>query len=322
MKKLLSVTLVLALCIGLSAPASAMVEDAYEAQVQRALAEEYCITSKYDSVMENTNGDYALLIEVEGSDPALMPVGCVQVDLLDAEAVNEVLKSTDLSKETKSAIEQMASEAEPCSQCDDCNLITVFSPDLLPQTRGISTSYYTYHGTQMKLEQIDKADHAGFASIGGGTNAEAVWKSITNAVISVVGLASTPVAVFGAGLSLLDALYTISNCNNIYPAGGNDVQAKVRYTGTTRYTYAKMQDWLLGCVSRRVLIENIAFSYDFYEDMTRVRSGDFVREVNRAFQTESYSDHWAIAYANHTFAKVDAEIRMDLGSKTFVLYTP
>lgn len=322
MKKLLSVALALALCIGLAAPASAMVKDAHEAQVQRALSEEYCIASKYDSVMENADGDYALLIEVEGSDPALLPVGCVQVNLLDTEAVNEVLESTALSKETKNAIAQMASEAEPCSQCDDCNLITVFSPDLLPQTRGISTSYYTYHGTQMKLEQIDKADHAGYASLGGGKDAAKIWKGITNAVISAVGLVSTPVAVFGAGLSLLDAIRTVSNCNNVYPAGGNDVQAKVRYTGTTRYTYAKMQDWLLGCVSRRVLIEEIAFSYDVYEDMTRVRSGDFVREVNRAVQTESYSDHWAIAYANHTFAKVDTEINLKLGSKTFVLYTP
>lgn len=334
MKKILSLVLALALCLGLAAPAVAVekeaalmeandaeVEAAIEKRSQRALAEEYCFQSKYNAVMENAAGDYALLVEEEGEEPVLLPVGCIQVDLLDSDAVNEVLERTNLSEETKNAVEKMASKAEPCSECDTCNLISVFSPDLLPKSRGISTSYYTYKGMQMKVEQITKADHAGFASIGGGTQASTIWKGITNAILSAAGIVSTKVSIFGTGLTLLDAVRSASNCNNVYPAGGNDVQAKVRYTGTTRYTYANVQDWMLGCVSHSVLVEEIEFSYDVYENMERALKGDFICNVNRTVQSESYSNHWEVGYYNYNFAKVDGEIELKLGSKTFWLYT-
>lgn len=319
--KFLSVLLVLSLIMQfniLSIAANA--EDINEVQIQSALAAEYQFSTEFNDIMQNSNGDYAFITQSQDDNtPILLPTGYVQVDLLDSDSVNAILENPNLSETIKDEISHMAVDAHPCSECDTCNLVSIFSPDLLPQTRSMDTSYHTYDGVQMKLEEISRDAHVGYESIGGGKKASTVWDGITNVLMGVAGVFSKTVSIFGVGYSLLDAIASESGATDVYPTASNDVQAKVRFSGVTRYTYAFIEDWRLGCVSRYAYVNDIAFDYDFYENSVRNLSGNFTYLVNNFIETESYKDHWAVARNNYQYVKVDDFITLKLGSKTFYL---
>lgn len=323
-KRMLSVVLVVLQVVLLTIPASASSASNVGAEktIQENLKHQFRYDSNYEGVMEDANGNYALVVEVpDQPSSVLLPAGYLQVDLLDPASVDEVLNHPNLSAEIKAAISDMSQAAKPCVDCDTCNLVSIFSPDLLPETRSLTTSYYTYDGTRMKVDQIQRDAHTEYADIvvNRGSTFTNTANAIYNIGLGVAGIFSTTVSVFGIGQTLFDALVNNSTVNVVSTVTNSQVQARVLFNGIARFTYAYIEDWRIGCVSHSANVQEVQIDYILYRNDERKFVGNFRKDVNRTIETESYANHWAVARNNYHSPKVDDYITVTMGSKVFQL---
>lgn len=318
------VTAFVFLFVPLAIPASAStMEMDSNLQIQNALRAQYRFESSFDHVLEDEDGNYALTVEVPNSaSPVLQPVGYLQVDLLDPTSVNYVLNHPNLSDEIKDTICSMAQAAEPCSECDTCNLVSIFTPDLLPQTRSTEIYYDTYNGTRMKVEEIQSDAHTDWANIlrDEGADFMAEAEAIVSIYFTIAGLIWQPIGVFGAGLSILDALLSTADIDAVGSNSVSTVDVRVFFHGTTRFTSAYIEDWRIGCVSYSAYVEKLKVDYVLYdEDGNRKEDDDYEIDVSTNLETPHFGNHIETAYYNYHSPVSDDYIRLKIGTKEYVL---
>lgn len=293
-----------------------------ENEMQRTLKQQYCIASEHEGVFEDDEGNYALAVEVPNrTAPILMPVGYLQVDLLDQTSVDMVLNHTSLSESIKNSIRDMSRTAKPCYDCDKCNLVSIFSPDLLPETRSTTTSYYVYDGTRMKVDQIERDSHTEYGAFisGKGEEFSSKLEGITGVLLGVGGIFSTHVSIFGVGLTLFDAIASCSGINGYGTINSSEVKSRVFFHGISRYTYAYIEDWRIGCVSHSADIDAVEINYVLYDGDNFEKKGTRDILVNELIETESFNNHWAVARNNYQDPKIDGSPMLKVGDAEFYL---
>ena len=293
-----------------------------EKNVQNSLKYQYRFDSNYSGVMKDANGNYALAVDMpDDTSPVLLPVGYLQIDLLNPASVNKVLNHPNLSAEIKESVHNMAQSAEPCDKCDNCNIVSIFSPDLLAQTRSTTTSYYTYDGTRMKVDRIERDSHTEYGTITSSKGEEfmSLLNGISDVTLAVAGCFSLPISIFGAGVTVFNAIADHSSINTVSSVNSSQVQVRVLFHGITQYTYAYIEDWRIGCVSHLAEVQKTQFDYILYDGDNRKCTNNFSVLVDRTVKTESYDNHWAIARNNYHSPQVDNPIVYTIGSLEFIL---
>ena len=326
MKKISSI-LIISILISMILPTASAAELLrFDAQ-QREYAQQYCIQTSVNGIVQDADGNYAMVITDTGAKSQLLvPVGRQDVLLTSKASVNAVQSIDGLGQELKDDIIEMAQHAqtdEGCN-CNECNTISIYSPELLPAAESYYYQYYDGH--RMKVELITGDAHAGFTPLVKGNNFVGILSAIVGIVIAVNNVdIPKEVSIFGAGVSLLQEIFEHASVNNVYPSSTNSVEAKIRFSYVHKYTFGELShlsgDWLLGCVSSSATISEYIFSYDFYADNgTRNAAGELYIWGNETIKTENFdSGHLRTAWLNLTHPWHDGQIEIGIGPKTFVL---
>lgn len=325
MKKISFMLVIALLLTAISPMAFANQASQYNA-VQRSYAQQYTIETDIESLMQDANGNYAMVIadEKPGSQ-TYIPVGRQDVLLTSEDSVGELQRIEGLGQQLKDDVVELAQYAQTHEEYD-CDTISVYSPALLPAAQNSLPYYYDeYDGHRMKVEFIVGDAHAGFTTISSGTSLERVLSSITNVAIEN-GVSTVLSAIFGPASSLIQVIYKHAAATNVTASSDNTVQAKIRFTYFRQYTYGELQhmsgNWLLGCVSSSVKIREYVFSYDFYTSGGQRRaSGEVtIPRTNDNIHSQNYlSGHLRTAWLNLSHPWIDDGIRVKIGSKYFNL---
>lgn len=310
-------------------PSASAIEQLQYSSVQSRYAEQYVVKTDVEDIVQDINGNYAIVTTNDKyGTQTFVPVGR-QDFLLTSEDSLEMLQNLEgIEEETKNTIIQMAQDIKVngSCDCDECSTVSVYSPDLLPTTRGSSTDYDWYDGHRMKIEILTRDAHAGFVSIAKGAPLENTAMAIKGIVFDkALEYIGAPLdMIFGPGVTLLDAIYKDFNGIEIYGESKDDIQLQIEYTNMVKHTYAERtpgaEDWAVGCLSYAANITDCEFDYEFYKNDTRVFSGD----VNTGNLGTLYSEHYGdnnlrTAWLNIGHPYADDPIRVKVGNVNFNL---
>lgn len=331
MKKI-SFILAFLMLVSVVSPSADAIEQLQNDAVQSKYAEQYTIKTDVEDIVQDVNGNYAMVTTgIGGRSQTFVPVGRQDILLTSEESIDALRDLEGVEEETKNTVIQMAQDIQANKRCgcDECSTVSVYSPDLLlaAQTRGTSISYDEYNGHRMKVEIVSAAGHAGFASIAKGMSFENTTKTITGFVIdkalSYTGKVLS--TIFGAGLSLFDAILSDAKASNVYGSSQNDVQLQILYDSMVKHTYAERTpnagDWAVGCVSFASTIEECFFRYNFYENYERTLTGNFTILMDTTIYSENYrrENNLRTAWLNIGHPFNDSTISVKIGGKWFHL---
>lgn len=327
MKKFSFVLAVLMLVTVISPSAGAIEQLQYDA-MQRRYAEQYTVKTDNEDIVQDAIGNYAMVTTSNGDgSQTFVPVGRQDILLTSEDSINILRNLKGIEEETKNTVIKMAQDIQAnkrCS-CNECNTVSIYSPDLLPaaQTRGTSIYYDTYDGHRMKMEIVTWGGHAGYVSIAGGISFENTTKTVLGFVINKIFKYNEKATKIFSGLTLLDAILSDAKAMNVYGKSENDVQVEILYTNMMKHTYAERtpghEDWAVGCLSFATTITDCSFSYNFYEDDKRTAHGVIPVTVNSTIYSENYlgEGNLRTAWLNIGHPINDSQITAKIGNKTF-----
>lgn len=275
----------------------------------------------------------ANVTEMEFSDGSVIPLGQLEIDLSDANAVDNALTNPNLTKEVKDSISEKAQfVAETGTELK----LTVLSSELLPMTRSTSQKYYTYNGAQMRSDFIYVSNlDTGYQTVASGAAATEFAKNATDLTLRQEGTSSyqsrlsisKTIKLIQGFANLLKAYESYYETVNINGAQKDYVQIAVVYDKVEQYTYREMTqgagDFRLGATTMRVYVERYDVRCSFIGSITGNRN---VYEYNDSpslnFNTKNYDSPWALAY-NHAGAQLPADeyVVYDVGTKTLIFET-
>lgn len=322
MKKISFMLVIALLLTAISPMAFANQASQYNA-VQRSYAQQYTIETDIESLMQDANGNYAMVIadEKPGSQ-TYIPVGRQDVLLTSEDSVKKLQSIEGLGQELKDDVIEMAQYAQTHEEYD-CNTVSIYSPELLSDSNN-GVYYRFYDGHRMKVEFTVSDFNTPFATIASGNSFERVLSSITNVALEN-GVSTVLSAIFGPASSLMQAIYKDAAATNVSASSSNMVEVKIRGSRVRQYTFGELQhmsgNWLLGCVSSSVTIEEYVFSYDFYTSGgKRKAAGELNILKNQTINSQNYtSGHTRTAWLNLSHPWVDEGIRVKIGNKYFNL---
>lgn len=325
MKKI-SLLLAISILITILPIASAAEFLQYDA-LQHKYAQQYCIETDVEGIVQDANGNYAMVdTDTKARSQMFIPVGRQDVLLTSEDSVKTLQSIEGLGQELKDDVVKLAKYAQAHKECacDDCNTVSIYSPDLLSTAQNVSYQYYDGH--RMKVELITGDAHAGFVPLAKASNLEAVLSAIVDVGFAVASEAvPKQVSLFMSGLSLMREIYKHANANNVFPSSSNSSEVKIRFSYVIKYTFGELAhlsgDWLLGCVSSSATVSQYIFSYDFYtEGGKRKVAGElYVLGSPPMYTTNFNSGHLRTAWLNLSHPWHDGQIELIIGPKTFVL---
>lgn len=215
---------------------------------QNQLKNEFCISTGNDSLLKSDSGDYAIIED----DDYIVPVGELEINLKDEEEVAHALEHPYIPTEVKDAIYQKLEAG--------AETVTIYSPDLLPQTRSSSTNYFTKDGYEMKsVVMITKSVSTGFVTVTKGIDTKKLSKKIVSIVMTSVGstIENKMYNLLTTGSDLFTNFIDICGLlpGQVATSAGDYTQINLTYNDTDKFTYAKIsQTWRLGLISKRIKI--------------------------------------------------------------------
>lgn len=331
MKKI-SLLLAILMIMTVVSPSAMAIEGMQYEAMQSKYAKQYVVKTDVEGIVEDANGNYAMVTTNISNDvKTYTPVGRQDFLLTSQESINEIKNMEGIEDETKNTIIQLAQDIQMNKKCDcdECNTVSVYSPDLLPvaQTRASSIQYDEYDGHRMKIEIVSADAHIGYDRIASGMSFENTVGAITGIVADsaldfVLGDLSN---IFGTGVTLLQAILGDAGATTVYGKSENECQLKMRYSYTIKHTFAERTpnsgDWALGCLSQSATIDQCLFTYDFYENSKRNFQGDIIVNMKAPIYSEHYlgQNNMKTAWLNINHPYSDSGITVTVGKTHFVL---
>lgn len=315
-----------------ASPSAKAIDQMKYNDLQSRYAKQYVIETGIEGIVQDINQNYAMVItKSQGGPQTFIPVGKQDIVLTSQESLNMLENLEGVEDETKETIIQLAQERQMNAECDcdECNTVSIFSPDLLPtsQTNSTNTRYTEYNGHRMKIETVTGEQHAGYKTIASGMSFENTAAEIISIGIdaSLKVLNLSKLNLFVGAVSLLDAILEDASANTIYGSSSNQAQAKFRYDYTIKHTYAERTpnagDWAVGCVSQSVTITQALYTYDTYVDNRRSESGDIIMFMSAPIYSDHYldEDNLETAWLNINHPYSDNGVTIHIEGTTFEL---
>lgn len=258
----------------------------------------YSLGTEFDSILQSPNGSYAMVVDSENC--LSVPVGKLDIELNDSEAVEELCEMDNVSDEVKEYIKELSERVISTPNNEDA-VATLFSQDLLPQTR--STSYAYYNGMHMKNDQVYVYNISSpYILDVTGTTAKTAASSVYQISMFIGGLASPAVSLGGTLLSLFQTAY-----GTVTSATATDfTQVRVVYDGVSQWTYGKYDgvNWALGCASQRITIKQTEVFQQFVVNGVGRQQRKYTYP-NTVIKPSYFEDPWSTAYYSLNSPRAD-----------------
>jgi hypothetical protein len=258
-KKFISVLVALAMLLALSAAAFAAegIQEAGEILPDTVFGfviegndsysqKEYTIETEFEGVRESSDGFYAMEVDtIIGAEK--LPVGRLDVDLADANAVQALMENVNVSEAVKTAVQEK--RALVLANDIDSLIVTLFSQNLLSVNSlpnaddsllrsSSAQSYYTYNGSQMMTEKLYSYGlSTGWEYIQSGNNTRTVAATVYNITLAVVSVATKTLGFLAAGISIFQAF--VNQFGSSWATGHTSdyAQARLIYDDVSQWTY-------------------------------------------------------------------------------------
>ena len=276
----------------------------------------YTNTSEVDNIKMTEDGDYALEI-CENTESVYIPVGRMDIDILDDDEFNSAMQNTLLSDHIKHSLtvhrEMLLNSGKESYSA------TVFSPELLTQARSIVIDYPEYKGHRMRNEVISYSSLEKTYTAN-GTKSKDIADTLSTIFLTGTSFSSVPaISLCSAGLSLFG--YFLSVYENSFPVGGTSdfVTVTVKYDKIDQFTCTDvLGEWMVGLTSQYVKVRDINTHQYYYDANTnKGRSLDHKESPNFEAETPNYEEPLAFAF-QHMNDGVTEYITLEIGSKKFV----
>ena len=309
MKKAICLLMALSLAFGIAMPAVA---------AENVDNEVYMEETSFEGVKRAASGEYAICVPASttGNQDLYLPVGRLDIDVDTLTHNNSILESTNLEPETKEYIENLKKQALQEGNTD--MTITVFSPELLPATRGSHEFYYTTpSGREMKGEYVYAYDLERHVTHVEGTKAAEYAEDIYTLAVIGAGFGPGPLPFIAAGVSLID--FFIDSTGYTAIGGAEDwCYMDIKYDSYTQFTYDHngTADWCLLLTTQKVLVDRIVTKQHYKVTDTQYRSVDHTIYPNATYVTPNFEDPWDKALASAPYG--DSEVlSFKFAGKTF-----
>jgi hypothetical protein len=307
---------------------------------------EYEIATEFGDIKKSDDGHYAMEIEI-GAEKAMVPVGRLDVDLSDNDAVETVMAHEDISNTAKEQIaESLQKSAESVvifsqllldDNTEDGTTTTLYSapqkinnakyPKISKLSRdntnsinGIdqySFTYITYSGLQMAVEQVTSVGlHIDNVVIASGNFAHTQAASWVNFSWNVAGLFTT-MGFLQTGLSLLE--HFINGVGLSVSSGNSEdiIYMDTFYNITYKNIFAVNSNGSLslGAITRSALIRTISTRQYYHVNGAGMQYPSSYAPnstlTTSGFSTPQYGNAYAVATSGQ--AAINEQIKYTIG---------
>lgn len=324
-KRMFSFLLAAAMMLGIYTPtlaAEPLTEDASESRPFSKLSD-----TQFDGIKKSVSGQYVMVAE-EQPDQEGVPVGRLDVDLIDADQYEAVLASENISDAVKESLRQKRESA--VSRGDDHLLVTIFSPWLIKEsgrsTRAIPTgrTNYTWNGHSFLIEKVYyRGIESDIAKISEGSGTKELASGLTSmALIGIGVVAPVHVALVASGLSLLQAFYQITGINSVYGSTQDTLHICLTYDLAEQWTWADIDgEWYLGLYTEKATVTSLWTKQFYFDTSTNTgRSEKNDTAVNKVVKGDHFSDDWQSQCQtawNNRLSGLNEQTQWTIGGKTF-----
>ncbi|MDR0813516.1 MAG: hypothetical protein LBO63_05910 [Oscillospiraceae bacterium] len=309
----------------------------------------YSRPTGYDGIRASADGYYAMEYDVTGGKETV-PVGRLDIDLCDTDAVSAAMERTDISAQAKAAI--FARHEQALANGVESLTTTLFSSDLLYDDGAlaaqlsagsnsliadgllayksagafiatplstVSTTYYTYNGSSMKSEKMyTNGLNTGWQYVQRGATTGTTAGNIFSAIITIGGatIKTVPIPYLAAAISLLQSAINQIAANTISGHTSDFLQVRIIYNDVQQWTYLNAGgEWLLGLASQQVTVTQNSSEQYYYNAAAGGRTFTSNRTVNVVTKTDHFDSPWAYAY-QYAYNPRSEGITAKVGSKT------
>ena len=329
-KRFTSLFLALAMVLGLSGQAFAANELTSAAADESAMI--YTHDTPFEGIKASDDGEYA----ITSADGSAVPVGMLQVDLLNQEEYSAVINSPDLSEAVKESLTSKRNHALELGK--NAQYVSIFSPHLLANN-GIEAyaipagkTNYTWNGHTFLIERVITYGHdSDWQKIAKGPSTKEKASAIFDVALAMGGVTKKIELVASAAgkISLLAAfleLCNLSNANFIPGTSEDYLDAVVTADTYEQWTWGKIlntdPDWFLGVYTKKVDVKKVETRQHYYvASESGYRTETKETPINDVLVGEHYTDDWQqsckYAWDNRMSTVHDPALTWKLGEKIF-----
>jgi len=273
--------------------------------------------TEYEGIFVSEEEEYFLKI-ISDDIVFYQQVGKMDIDYSNSEEYNSALNDERLSLEIKDELKHQYSFYK--ETMNQGHFSTIFSPSLLDNPNRLSTTYYTYNGTQMKSERVySYSVDTGLNTIYLGSSSSSSASVLYNLILIALGLSpNTTVALLAGGVSVLSAFLNEFGSNQITGHYSDYVQVAVTYDDIKQWTYAYFSsEWTLCLGTQKTTLTKIETrQYYFNANTNTGHTTNTTRTTSQVKQSEHFTSPWAYAY-QHILSPATEWTEWNVGSKYF-----
>ncbi|MDR1328186.1 MAG: hypothetical protein LBK23_01115 [Oscillospiraceae bacterium] len=285
---------------------------------------DYPLDTEFDDIRKSDDGYYAMAVSTSAGEKYI-PVGRLDIDLVNPDNVNTALSRTDIKPEIKEAIQE--SSALAIESGVGSRVVTLFSQALLPKIDLLSNArkptavatlarksratkitpyapeytYITYSGVPMVSERLYYTSvDSNLFTLKTGVTTKDVMATLSTMVVEVAGsFVPTLVSIVTSGFADLYAMYTNANPSAV----GNTkdkAEARITFDEIKQWTYVNPPNaaWILGLYSEKLTVTAVYhYQYYWYPSTLTGRSESNTKSTSSVYETPNFSTSFATALA-------------------------
>lgn len=326
-KKLVSILCAVALLVS-ALPAAAAVDDTSKLNSETGSESSAIYTNStiFNGIKASDAGQYA----ITASDGSEVPVGMLEVNLLDQEQYSAVMDRTDISDAVKESLMSKRDQALDVGKNEQ--YVFIFSPRFLDcNTAGTyaipaGRTEYTWNGHSFLIERVHTLNvSSGYQFVDKGVTTKEKASTIVSVLLTLGGL-NKKLAVASGGISLLQSFYNFNKIDSVPGNAGDYAQVCVNSDIYEQWTWGKHlptdPDWFLGVYTEKVLVKKVLSKQQYFVPAVHgYQSSNEEINYNQELKGPHFTDDWQesceIAWANRMSTVTDPTPKWTVGSKTF-----
>lgn len=262
-------------------------------------------------ILRLTNGQYL----IQAYENTYVPAEKIVLDTKNFDENAEIYDRYDIPQEDVQFIkEAIASQMELGNSKFEYN-IYVTEPFSVPEGNNTLSSSTTSSNVKETVQEV-RNYISPYRDIVTGTTAKSVAQSVANLVVSVSGLASPGISIFGVGMTALTEYQNQFNKTITvgYASDYQQVCFKYDWLKKTSSVVTASHGNQVGCISQKLWIDYMEYRQYFLQ-VGKLHTKS--KTINKVYMTPSWENSQSIALYNWTSPVIDKNITTKFGSKTF-----